>query len=288
MFDMAVLADEIAAIVREEVAQALAPWKSENDALTKRIADLEGRGDPAPIIGEAVARAVAALPAPEAPAVDLQRISGIVDESVAKAVAAIPPAEPGKDVDPSVVASLVDDAVTRAVSALPAPAAGRDADMGEVASLVRSVVAKAVDEVPVLKGDDGAGIGDLLIDRSGDLVATFTDGRTKNLGQIVGKDGLDGLSADDVSCELAEDGRTVAFKLLRGNVERSFSLAFPVVLDRGVYQERAYDQGDAVTWAGSLWIAQRSTSAKPDSPESGWRLAVKRGRDGKDRPAGVS
>ena len=45
---------------------------------------------------------------------------------------------------------------------------------------------------------------------------------------------------------------------------------------------RTYVRGDAVTWGGSLWIAQKETSAKPDSPESGFRLAVKKGRDGKD------
>jgi collagen type III alpha len=55
------------------------------------------------------------------------------------------------------------------------------------------------------------------------------------------------------------------------------------VIDRGVYKAgETYEPGDAVTWGGSLWIAQKQTDAKPDTPESGFRLAVKRGRDGKD------
>src|SRR3546814_17786442 len=38
-------------------------------------------------------------------------------------------------------------------------------------------------------GDKGLGVKDLLIDREGQLVATFDDGSTKALGRVVGKDG---------------------------------------------------------------------------------------------------
>jgi hypothetical protein len=66
-------------------------------------------------------------------------------------------------------------------------------------------------------------------------------------------------------------------------VAHSYELEFPVPIDRGVFKEgEPYVRGDVVTWGGSLWIAQKATSAKPDSPDSGFRLAVKRGRDGKD------
>ena len=69
----------------------------------------------------------------------------------------------------------------------------------------------------------------------------------------------------------------------RGDTKHSFELEFPVIIDRGVFKEgQAYVRGDAVTWGGSLWIAQKETGAKPDGPDSGWRLAVKKGRDGKD------
>jgi hypothetical protein len=59
--------------------------------------------------------------------------------------------------------------------------------------------------------------------------------------------------------------------------------ARPALVDRGVWKEgETYEAGSAVSFGGSLWLAQRSTSAKPDSPDSGFRLAVKKGRDGKD------
>ncbi|KQP43915.1 hypothetical protein ASF44_28725 [Pseudorhodoferax sp. Leaf274] len=102
-----------------------------------------------------------------------------------------------------------------------------------------------------------------------------------------GKDGRDGVGFDDLAVEF--DGeKTVTFKLERGEVSKEFSLVLPVVVDRGIYVEgKGYTPGDAVTWGGSFWVAQKDTSAKPDSPDSGWRLAVKKGRDGKDGRNGI-
>jgi len=183
----------------------------------------------------------------------------LVDEAVPKAVSALPPADPGApgEVDMAQVAALVEDSVGKAVAALPAPE----------------------------RGPSGIGMSDALIDRDGSLVLTMTDGSTKNLGVVIGRDGEDGetFTLDDFDIVPLDDERTFKFCFTRGAVAHSFEFAFPVVLDRGVYSTgKQYQHGDAVTWAGSLWIAQRSTDSKPDSPDSGWRLAVKRGRDGKD------
>src|SRR5262245_51642846 len=55
-----------------------------------------------------------------------------------------------------------------------------------------------------------------------------------------------------------------------------------LVLDAGVWKEgAAYVPGDAVTLGGSLFIAQAETTAKPGKSDD-WRLAVKRGTDGRD------
>src|SRR5580765_1441734 len=75
-----------------------------------------------------------------------------------------------------------------------------------------------------------------------------------------------------------DGGRTVRW-LLGG---KTIELKTNIVLDAGVWKDgTAYSQGDGVTWAGSFWIAQADTGAKPGDSED-WRLAVKRGRDGKD------
>lgn len=102
-----------------------------------------------------------------------------------------------------------------------------------------------------------------------------------------GADGRDGLGFDDLRCEF-DGARTVTLKFVRGDHIKSFDITLPVVIDRGVYKEGAeYSAGDGVTWAGSFWIAQKATSAKPDSKDSGFRLAVKKGRDGRDGRDGI-
>ena len=56
-----------------------------------------------------------------------------------------------------------------------------------------------------------------------------------------------------------------------------------IVLDAGVWKEGAsYVAGDGVTYAGSFFIAQTATTAKPEDKSGEWRLAVKRGHDAKD------
>jgi hypothetical protein len=84
---------------------------------------------------------------------------------------------------------------------------------------------------------------------------------------------------------LLADGRTLVRRTLYSSgrtFERSMTTA--VVLDKGVYKsDVSYAPGDAVTWAGSIWIAQARADGtpygKPSTPGSGWRLAVKAGRD---------
>ncbi|WP_085043854.1 hypothetical protein [Ensifer aridi] len=123
-----------------------------------------------------------------------------------------------------------------------------------------------------------------LIDRTGSLVLTMSDGTTKDLGPIVGRDGdpgKDGLGFDDF--DVSYDGeKTVTLKFTQGERVKEFAFTMPVVIDRGVYRDGSqYKAGDGVTWGGSFWIAQKDTSAKPDAGDD-WRLSVKRGRDGKN------
>jgi integrin beta 3 len=149
-------------------------------------------------------------------------------------------------------------------------------------------------------GRDGVGLAGALIGRDGNLVVTLTDGTTRDLGPVVGKDGVqgapgrdgkdgrdgaDGFGFDDL--EVVHDGaRGFTFRFAKGERVKEFGFKLPVVLDCGVFREgQTYGAGDGVTWAGSFWIAQEDTSEKPDSGK-GWRLAVKRGRDGKDGQKG--
>jgi hypothetical protein len=230
-------------------------------------------------------------------------IGEMVTREVATAVAALPKAEDGRSVTIDDVRPLVDEAVGKAVAEIPRPKDGEDGrsfTLDDVRPLVDEAVGKAVAAIPVPK--DGIGAAGAVIDRGGNLVLTLTDGSVRELGQVVGrdadvaaitatlrqlvdeiprpKDGMDGLGFDDFSVD-AVGPRSFVLRFARGDLVKTFPFTLPVVLDAGVWREgKHYEAGDGVTWAGSYWIAQKDTAAKPDSGD-GWRLAVKRGRDAK-------
>lgn len=137
-------------------------------------------------------------------------------------------------------------------------------------------------------GKDGAGLADALIDKDGALVLTLSDGRTKTLGRVVGSDGSPG--ADGKTFSLADfdvvpiDERTIELQFTHGEEKHTFELEFPVPIYRNVFKEgESYQRGDMVTWAGSTWHCDEPKGLKPGAPDSGWTLAVKAGRPGKDK-----
>ena len=99
----------------------------------------------------------------------------------------------------------------------------------------------------------------------------------------VAKDGVDGKDGRSVEQPTFEyDGRrsfTIKTVIDGETVAETFRL--PVVMDAGFYAEgKDYEQGDAVTFGGSAWVAQCDTKTKPDIGNPEWRLMVKKGRDG--------
>jgi hypothetical protein len=298
MFDGAAFGKEMVGIVRGYVDKVVAPLVKRLDAIESRepVKGLDGKdgrdgvdgkdADPAAIadlVREEVEKAVAALPKPQdgksVTAEDLAPlISKSVEAAVSGAVKAIPVPKDGKDgasVTVEDVAPLVDEAVTRAVSAIPVPEDGRD----------------GVDGKDGRDGRDGLDAVTPIL-KDGVLLFTMSDGSVKEVGRVQGKDGadgahgrdgIDGLGFDDMSAEY--DGeRGITFRFERGETVKEFKFSLPVIIDRGVWveaKEGGYAKGDGVTWAGSFWISQKDENGdKPDGGD-GWRLSVKRGRDGK-------
>lgn len=94
-----------------------------------------------------------------------------------------------------------------------------------------------------------------------------------------GRDGQDG-TLEGLTCALEDR----ALILRRADGTEIGRCVLPIVLDRGQYRAGdTYAQGDAVTYAGSFWIAQAETDSTPIEGSTPWRLAVKRGEKG---PAG--
>lgn len=50
--------------------------------------------------------------------------------------------------------------------------------------------------------------------------------------------------------------------------------------------ERSYAIGDAVSWDGALWIAERASPSEPGIEDSGWRIALPRGQRGSEGKPG--
>ena len=293
-----------------------------------------------PDISVMVKEAVATIPVPVAP--ELPDIAALVDDAVKalppardgkdadpvdmdavktiliEAVAALPPAKDGKDADPvdmdgvyrrvdEVLATGLDE-YKKSVDNIRIPEDGKSVTIDDVRPLIDDAVSKAVAALPPardgINGKDGADAMDAFIDNLGHLVLTFSNGKTKDVGQVVGDDGVDcdfdgvwklinakldswpkpkdGMGFDDLSVEY--DGeRTFKFVLVQGDRKKEFAFDVPIVLDRGIYADgKSYARGDAVTWDGSSWIAQ--TDGAKEKPGTGkeWRLAIKRGTRGKD------
>lgn len=252
----ALLIERIDALEKQLGAVIERPVGMTEEKFTKQLEAVEAR---ATVAASEVAKAMLdAVDLPEAP--ELPDIGAMVSEAVAEAVAALPAPEPGQD--------------------------GKGVAIDDVAPLIAEAVEKAVKEIPPAK--DGIGLAGAMIDRDGNLVVTLTNGETKQLGPVVGKDaepaqpGRDGLGFEDLEFITDDDGRPVA-KFQRGDIVKS--IALPCIIDRGPYRAtEAYQKGDAVSYGGSMWIAQEDTTEKPDGGK-GWRLAVKKGRDGRDTEA---
>lgn len=253
MLDAETFGRELAAMVKAQIA----PLLDKLNALEKRLDDL-----PAPKDGkDADPEAVAAIVRDQMKG-DLAELRSAVDAIV------IP--EP---------ATVDVDAIAKAAAQMiPTPkdgSPGRDGQPGK-------------DGAAGEKGRDGLDVKDMFRADGGRLVAVMSDGTTKDLGVFVGKDGdpgrdgvdgrdgADGIGFEDMTFETDEHGRVIA-KFQRGDVIKSVRL--PGIVDRGPFRVgEGYEKGDAVSYGGSLWIAQEPTGDKPDGSKA-WRLAVKKGRD---------
>lgn len=135
-------------------------------------------------------------------------------------------------------------------------------------------------------GKDGVGLTGAMIDKNNELIVTLSDGKLQRCGVAVGRDGKDGKDGKDgvdlTDVDFEYDGeRCISVKAKDGQVVKHYEM--PIVIDRGYWRDGLTAKaGEAYTHDGSLWIAQKQTAAKPSTQAKGeWRLAVRKGRDGK-------
>lgn len=310
MIDPVEFGKQLASLVRDETQKAVAPLLAENESLRASLADLQRQLDARP------------TPEKVDPVeVDMDAVRALVDASVADAVAALPKPRDGKDVDPDELRMIVATHVLEAMLTVPKPEDGRTPTPEEIRALVieqvalipapkdgtsvtaddvlpqlREQVATAIAAMPVPKDGASVTIADVepLIQRMADSWALDFERRAQGVLERAvermpkpkdGKDGADALQLEDFGAALADDGRTLVLTLGAGERQVRRELKLPVVLDRGVFSEAPdarYVKGDGVSFGGSFHIAQVDNPQGKPGASKDWRLACKRGRDGRD------
>lgn len=231
---------------------------------------------------------------------DMDPIRDLIVAEVKAAMAAIPKARDGKDGrDAAFDYESMRAEIQRAVAALPKPADGRDGRDGVDGSdgpsvdEVNNLIARHVEAhlEAIVKKTQGPLIEKAFDDRMESIVTRAAlqvqpgrdglPGRPGTPGDpgIDGRhgvDGRDGFTPDDLQVEL-KDGRTLVLKMTAGDrtIQRQVTLkGLPIYRD--VYKHgTTYSEGDACTYAGSVWIARRNTDEAPRGKTDSWKLAVK-------------
>lgn len=218
------------------------------------------------MVRHAVAEEVAKLPTPkDGVSVTLDDVRPMIADAVQLAVEALPPAEPGVSVTAEELRPVIAEEVAKALEAITVP---KDGEPGRDA-LQLEILPEIVAEKSYSRGTYAKHLGGLW----------------RSFERTHGMKGweciVDGLSSATVE-QSGERGFELSLVLSSGNEVRK-SLDLPVMIYRGVFAPGDYVPGDTVTWGGSLWHCDSATNDKPGEQGSkGWRLAVKRGRDGKD------
>ncbi|MBI8355350.1 hypothetical protein JEY77_27810 [Pseudomonas aeruginosa] len=234
---------------------------------------------------EYLAELVKAIPAPaDGKSVTVDDVAPLIRQEVAKAMSEVPPAKDGESVTVDDVRPVLAELVSKAVADLPQPQPGKDADMDALRShldgLVKSLELPKAPSIEEVSAAFERRFSDLSLSWERQARDTFDKAADR---MPIPKDGRDALPLECFDLALGEDGRTVTVKMQAGDIVVEKSVRIASVIDRGVFSaEKYYEQGDGTTYGGCYWIAQKDAPIGVPGGSDDWRLAVKKGRDGKD------
>jgi hypothetical protein len=284
--DASALLKAVATVIREHVSSAVTAFVERVDKIERALQEL-----PVPKDGE---------DGEDGKSVTVEELQPLVEQLVEQCVAALPPAKDGEDGEDgkSVTVEELLPIVREAVAQIPQPKKGEDGKSVTPDDILPTV-RQWFDELPRPKdGEDGEDGKSVTIDDVRDLHESLFakwqldwERRAMEVNQRCldrfekpknGKDGVDGLGFDDMT-PVFDGRRTVTLRFARGEHVREYPIKFHTVLEAGVWVHgKEYEQGDGVTCGGNYWIALKDTSERPGDGNSDWRLAVRKGRDGKD------
>jgi len=188
----------------------------------------------------------------------------VLEKNIAELVARAPvngldgkdgaPGRDGKDIDPAEVRRIIGDEVKAAVSALP----------------------------PAEKGADGIGLAGGFINRDGVLIVTLSNGETKELGLVVGRDGRDGIDGKDGTHAAVEEVVAAVSPMLAEVAQKAVeALPLPKDGEAGPEGPAGRDaEPEAVAKALELFVSEniaKAVGALPPPPP---------GKDGAPGPQG--
>lgn len=166
------------------------------------------------------------------------------------------------------ITKAAQDFVAQEVKKIPHPKNGEDGQDG------KSVTA---DEVAAAMEGQFAKWA-LEFERKADGVLTKAVDRLKQP-----ENGKDAVQLDGFEISLDDDGRTMKLSMKADGREISREVKIPSVIYRGVFRHgEKYEKGDALTYGGSLWIAVKDEAEGVPGTCDDYKLAVKRGRDGRE------
>lgn len=299
------LADSVVSIVKSYVAEALKPLQQELAALNlsiksvadnhgkifdshdsdikKILADIKEISEKEPIKGEPGKDAV----------IDMAAIEEIIKSEVSK-IPAPKDGENGKDADMEQIKSYINEQLTECVKSIPTPQDGKSITVEDVKPLIFDYIERQIEKLPKAEdGLDGLDALDIEIlpainpDKAypRGVYATHNGGLWKSHKNTEGMNGWDCIVNGVSDIEVNYDGeRDFSIKTIRANGEEiTKGFKIPIVIDKGVFRDgQNYVQNDGVTFAGSFWIAKKDMPKDKPGSSDDWRLAVKRGRDGRE------
>ncbi|QMV50955.1 hypothetical protein [Ewingella americana] len=267
------------AVLQEKYQSALSAQSLKIEELQEHVKELLNSPPDEGAIIKAVLAQIEAPAAPELPD---------IEQMVKDAVNALPQPQPPEPAALPDIAKMVSDAI----SGIEIPAAPELPDIQQMVKDAVSALPLPKDGNPGNDGKDALQVEILpcLDDEKSYPRGTYAlhnGGLWRSFQKTTGMNGweclVDGIASIDIT-QNHEREFTVSAKLASGAItDKSFSV--PVMIYRDIFKEgEKYQPGDSVTWAGSVWYCHAETTDKPGEPSSkGWKLAVKRGRDARQK-----
>ncbi|EPF3218146.1 phage gp6-like head-tail connector protein [Enterobacter hormaechei] len=236
-----------------------------------------------PDVSKMVAEAVSAIELPKAPELPdfSQSIADAAESAVKQALESLPKPKDGKSVSAEDLRLLVEEVVA---ASIPEPI--------DFEKMAEDVAAKIPSPESGADGRDALAIEiEPFIDEKKSYprgtYATHNGGLWRSHEKTYGMRGweciVDGVSAVDIQQD-NERSFSITLERASGALEvKSFDV--PVTIYRDVFKAGTeYQPGDTVTWGGSMWHCNEPTTDKPgETGSKGWTLAVKKGRDLRDK-----